>query len=174
MMTSKWPVGDKVIVTFFAVALFIAMFVDYINAFAPVGGVTVKQSLTWSWPPTFVWPWYFWWCEKADPVLCANPLWIKWLSVLSPVFFTPFYSIAIPAILAKKDWIRIPCVIYASILFVDLTAFFAEGLYGEAPSPNMWLFTAGYGPYLVMPLFILARFWHDDPFGNQANKVKLH
>lgn len=34
-------------------------------------------------------------------------------------------------------------VIYGSILFVDLTAFYAEALWGEIPSPNMWIFTAG-------------------------------
>ena len=72
-------------------------------------------------------------------------LWIKYLSVLSPFVFCPFYLVAICAIVTRREWIRIPIIIYASILFVDLSAFFVEAIWGELPSPNMWIFTAGYG-----------------------------
>lgn len=83
-----------------------------------------------------------WWCEICDPVLCYNPLWIKYLSMLSPFVFLPFYFVAMWAIVTRREWIRIPVIIYSSILFVDLSAFFVEGIWGEMPSPSMAIFTA--------------------------------
>ena len=165
-----WATLDRVIIVTYALFFTIGIFVDYINAFAPVGGLTRKSASVWSWPPAFLWPMYFWWCESADPVLQLNPLWIKYLSMLSPLIFCPFYLASIYAIATHKDWIRLPSIMYASILFVDLSAFFVEGLWGEVPSPNMWIFTAGYGYYQLFPLLLLCRFWADDPFCKQQQK----
>jgi len=144
--------------------------VDYINAFAPVGGVTELSAADWKWPPKFVWPLYFWWCKMCDPVLQLNPLWIKYLSMLSPLVFCPFYLVCIYAIYNQKDWIRIPIVMYAAVLFVDLSAFFVESIWGEYPSPHPLMFTAGYGYYQLFPLLLLYRFWQDGPFQQQKTK----
>ena len=93
-----WAALDTTIIVTYAVFFTIGVFVDYINAFAPVGGLTRKTAADWSWPPSFMWPPYFFWCEHADPVLQLNPLWIKYLSLLSPVLFCPFYAVSIYAI----------------------------------------------------------------------------
>jgi hypothetical protein len=120
--------------------------VDWINSVAPHnGGITEKNVHEFSWPPRPVFDVYWWWCRVADPVLLYNPLWIKYLSMLSPFVFAPFYLVAIYAIITRREWIRIPIIIYSSILFVDLSAFFVEAIWGDLPSPNMWIFTAGYG-----------------------------
>jgi hypothetical protein len=39
-----------------------------------------------------------------------------------------------------------------------------EAIWGEIPSPNMWIFTAGYGYYQIIPIIIIKRFWNDNPF----------
>jgi len=169
----KWATIDYIIIASFAIFCVIAAFIDYINAFAPVGGVTESDSKHWLWPPQFVFPFYFWWCRVCDPILQLNPLWIKYLSLLSPVVFIPFYIVAIYAIINKKPWIRIPCIMYASILFVDLSAFYVESVWGDVPSPHIYMFTAGYGYYQLFPLLLLYRFWADEPFGKQkASKSK--
>ena len=165
-----WDTLDRIIVVTYAIFCTIAILVDYINAFAPVGLLTRSKAAEWQWPPAFIWPLYFWWCEHADPILQYNPLWIKYLSLLSPVIFAPFYIINIYAILTRQNWIRIPSVIYASILFVDLSAFYVEAIWGELPSPNMWIFSAGYGYYQMFPLLLLYRFWADDPFCKQQQR----
>lgn len=68
------------------------------------------------------------------------------------------------SLLSGREWIRLPIVIYSSILFVDLSAFFVEAIWGEVPSPNIWAFTAGYIYYQVFPIIAIARFWKDHPF----------
>ena len=165
-----WATLDRVILVTYGVFCTIGLLVDYINAFAPVGGLTRHTAAAWLWPPAFLWPLYFWWCEHADPILQLNPLWIKYLSLLSPIVFCPFYLVSIYAIYTRRDWIRIPSVMYASILFVDLSAFFVEAVWGAVPSPNMWIFTAGYGYYQLFPLLLLYRFWADDPFCKQQQR----
>ena len=167
-----WATLDRVIMVTYVLFFTIGIFVDYINAFAPVGGLTPKTAAAWSWPPAFMWPPYFWWCDHADPILQLNPLWIKYLSLLSPVLFCPFYLVSMYAIYHRLDWIRIPSVIYGSVLFVDLTTFFVEGIWGEIPSPNMWIFAAGYMYYQLFPLVLIYRFWADDPFCKQQQTKK--
>ena len=170
--TYPWATLDRIIIVSYIIFATIAIFVDYINAFAPVGGVTTKTASEWQWPPQFIWPLYFWWCDNADPVLQLNPLWIKYLSLLSPVVFLPFYIASIYAISAKTDWIRIPSIIYASVLFVDLTTFLVEAIWGEIPSPNLFIFNAGYGYYQLFPLLLIYRFWADDPFCKRSGKQR--
>ena len=165
----RWATVDRVIIVTYAVFFVIACFVDYINAFHPASPISPSSTSAWHWPPSFMWPLYYWWCRAADPVLCLNPLWIKYLSLLSPVLFAPFYLVSIYAIAGAKPWIRIPSVIYASVLFVDLSAFLVEAVWGELPSPNIPLFMLGYGYYQAFPLLLLWRFWADDPF---KGKVK--
>jgi hypothetical protein len=91
--------------------------------------------------------------------------------MLSPFVFCPFYLVSIFAIVTRREWIRIPIIIYSSILFVDLSAFFVEGIWGEMPSPNMWIFTAGYGYYQIFPIIAIARMWNDHPFTTRSPKV---
>jgi len=56
-----------------------------------------------------------------------------------------------------------------------LSAFFVEAIWGEVPSPNIWIFAAGYGYYQLYPIILLARFWKDDPFSQSAvGKKKIH
>jgi len=155
---------DRVLVGSFATFFVIGVVVDYINAFGPANGITRENTKDWNWPPQVVWDLYFWWARICDPVLAVNPVWIKYLSLLSPVVFCPFYLLSIWAIVTRREWIRIPIIIYSSILFIDLSAFFVEGIYGDLPSPNMWIFTAGYGYYQIFPVIAIARFWKDHPF----------
>jgi len=156
---------DKLMVVSFAIFFVIGCVVDYINAISPAdGGVTRETAKLWSWPPPPVFDAYFWWCDICDPILQINPLWIKYLSMLSPFVFCPFYLVAIYAIIKRREWIRIPIIIYSAILFIDLSAFFVEAIWGKLPSPNMWIFTAGYGYYQLFPVIAIARMWHDHPF----------
>ncbi|KAJ4457922.1 putative integral membrane protein [Paratrimastix pyriformis] len=162
------PISKRALDFFFIVGFsmffVIAWLIDYINAIAPVGGFTPDTAALLSWPPKWMVKGYFWWCESCDPLLLANPMWFKFLSALSPFVFSPFYLVAIYAIYTGKNWIRMPIVVYASMLFLDLLTIFVDEFYGPTPSPNPLLFAMGYGPYLLFPLALLARFWNEAPF----------
>lgn len=71
------------------------------------------------------------------------------LLISTPFLSTSSYLVAIYAIVTRKEWIRVPILLYSSVLFVDLAAFFVEAIWGLVPSPNIWIFTAGYGYYQV-------------------------
>lgn len=81
---------DQLIVGSFATFFVIGVFVDWINAWGPHHrGITSKNVHEFQWPPRFIYDVYWWWCEICDPVLLHNPLWIRFLSMLSPFVFCP-------------------------------------------------------------------------------------
>jgi len=155
---------DQLLVISMALFFVIGLCVDYINAFAPIGGVTVESSLTWKWPPSSVWSCYWWWVRECDPLLLKNPAWCWFVSMFSPVFYCPFYLWSIHGITNRRDNVRMPMVIYGTLLFLTLSIYFIEALWGDLPSPNMLLFTAGYGYYLIFGPIVIYRFWNDNPF----------
>jgi len=69
-------------------------------------------------------------------------VWFKFLAWLSPFVFSPFYLVAIYAIIKGREWIRTPIIIYSSALTLDLLVIMAEEGWGEYASPNftrVWL-----------------------------------
>jgi hypothetical protein len=161
--SSQLPGIDKLIIVSLSIFFVIALFVDYINALAPIGGVSIESSKLWKWPPQFVWDLYFFWVQ-IDPLLHAQPAWCQFVSWLSPFIYAPFYLWAIYCIYNRKEAIRIPMIIYASLLFETLAIYYYEAIWGAWPSPNLWLYTTGYGYYFIFPLIVIYRFWHDHPF----------
>jgi len=56
-----------------------------------------------------------------DPVLLARPAWWKATIWIDAVLFGPFYALAIYAYARGKDWIRLPSVIWASVMLTNVT-----------------------------------------------------
>ncbi|UJR17727.1 hypothetical protein I4U23_004625 [Adineta vaga] len=156
---------DKIIIVSFIFFFIFAIFIDYINAVSPENKrIRYEDTSKWIWPPQFVLKVFYWWCEHADPFLLENETVAKYLAVLSPFLFAPFYLIGIYAIYNKKQWIRFPMIIYSFVLFFDLNYFFYQAIYGIEKSNNLLLFTLGYGYYQIFPLILIYRFWSKNVF----------
>ncbi|CAF1132157.1 unnamed protein product [Adineta ricciae] len=156
---------DKLIVGTFLVFFLIALTIDYINAVAPMNKqIRDEDTSKWSWPPAFILKLFYWWGHNVDPLLLTNESITKVLAILSPFVFAPFYLIGIYAICYKKRWIRMPMLLYALVLFLDLGYFFYQAIFGLEKSKNLVLFTLGYGYYQVFPLILIYRFWSKDVF----------
>ncbi len=85
-----------------------------------------------------------------------------WIDAL---FFGPFYAIAIYAYLKGKEWIRIPSIIYASVILTNVTIILGEEAFGTHAAPNFaYVFLVNL-PWLVVPLYIIYRMWrYPTPF----------
>jgi hypothetical protein len=68
------------------------------------------------WPPAPLVDLIHWYGRTYDPLLLARPPWWKATIWIDSLFFGPFYAVAIYAYLKGKDWIRIPSIIWASVL----------------------------------------------------------
>ncbi|CAF0737600.1 unnamed protein product [Adineta steineri] len=164
---------DKIIINTFIIFFIFAFTFDYINPVAPVNErITNEETSKWIWPPQFILKLYYWWCENVDPMLLTNDYLVKYLCFLSPFLFAPFYLIGIYAIYNKKQWIRIPIIIYSLIFFFDLNYFFYQALFGKEKTQNVLLFTLVYGYYQIFPIILIYRFLPKNVFENTSHRIK--
>ena len=89
---------------------------------------------------------------------------VGWGSLLALVlflFFGPFYFFAVYAFTRGKEWIRIPSVIYASVMLTNVTIILSEEFFGEYASPDPWIVVLANAAWLLFPILIIYRMWRD-------------
>jgi EXPERA (EXPanded EBP superfamily) len=86
------------------------------------------------------------------------------------LLFGPFYVVAIYAFVKGKNWIRLPSVIYASMLLTNVIIILGEEYAGQYASPDFPMVLLANLLWLVFPLIIIGRMWHSDhPFTRRAS-----
>lgn len=122
------------------------------------------------WPLPFVVDMVHWWGRNFDPTLMARPMWFKMTIWLDEIFFGPFYVFAIYAYTKGKEWIRIPSIIYASVIMTNVAIILGEEFWGVHPAPNAAMVALANGPWLLLPAFIIYRMWSDEhPFSRPVS-----
>ncbi len=109
------------------------------------------------WPPRFMVDAVHWWGRTFDPLLMARPVWWKVTILFDAVFFGPYYAAAIYAYVRGKEWIRIPSLIHASMLFTVTTIIVFEEIYGPYRSPQLSIVLLANAPWIIFPIFITLR-----------------
>jgi hypothetical protein len=153
---------DVVIVAFFLInVLFITYLVDLEQLVIPYAAHFTYPI----WPPRPVVDLIQAYGRMHDHDLLARPVWWKMTIWIDDLLFGPFYVVAIYAYVKGKNWIRMPSVIYASILLTNVTIILGEEYAGQYPAPNFLFVLASNLLWLVFPLIIIARMWASDhPF----------
>jgi hypothetical protein len=117
------------------------------------------------WPPPFMVDIIHAYGRTFDPILIARPPWWKatiWIDVL---FFGPFYAVAIYAFIKGKEWIRIPSIIYASVIMTNVMIILSEEIFGPHASPQLGIVLLLNAPWLLIPAFLIWRMWRSEhPF----------
>jgi hypothetical protein len=86
-------------------------------------------------------------------------IWIDFL------FFKPFYIVAIYAYIKGKEWIRIPSIIYASVLLTVVLVILGEEIGGTHATPHLPIVLLANLPWLLFPIYIIYRMWrYPEPF----------
>ena len=157
---------DVALVLFFVVNLFFTTYVvsleqvviDDINAFVPP-----------AWPPERLLALVHWWERSFDPLLIARPAWYRatiWLDVL---VFGPFYAVAIYAYAKGKEWIRIPSIIWGTMLFTNVFIILGDELRGIHAAPNPAVVVLANGPWMLVPALVILRMWLEPhPFSRET------
>jgi hypothetical protein len=65
------------------------------------------------------------------------------MAVISPLVYLPFYAVASYALIRRRNWIRVPGIIWASCLLYSMVVILAEELFGQYASPNPPMIIAG-------------------------------
>jgi hypothetical protein len=140
---------------FFINILFITYIVDFEQ-------LVVRDPSDFKYP---VWPLPFfidmvhWWGNTFDPVLIARPAWWKATIWIDALFFGPFYIFAIYAFIKGKDWIRLPAIIYSSVLMTNVIIIMSEEIWGGHPASSLGIVALANAPWLLFPAFLIIRMW---------------
>jgi hypothetical protein len=157
---------DLALVVFFAINLgFITYIVD-------VEQLVIADPAHFSyplWPPAKLVDLIHWYGRHFDPPLMARPAWWRATIWIDSLVFGPFYVAALYAFIKGRNWIRMPSVVWASVMLTNVTIILFEELVGPYATPNRPMVLAANAAWILFPILTLARMWsHERPFGQNS------
>ncbi|HVO18719.1 MAG TPA: emopamil-binding family protein [Anaeromyxobacter sp.] len=166
---SRRPI-DVALLAFFAVNL---LFTTYVVSLEQVVIANPFHFTPPPWPPGRLLALVHWWERTYDPLLLARPAWYRatiWLDVL---VFGPFYAVAIYAFTRGRDWIRIPAVIWATALFVNVFIILFDELAGVNAAPHPAVVIAANASWMLIPVLVVWRLgFREHPFTIEVPEVE--
>jgi hypothetical protein len=125
-------------------------------------------------PASFAWPFWpprsaialiHWWEKTYDPLLWARPAWYRATIWIDALLFGPFYAAAIYAYARGREWIRTPSILWAGLMFANVTIILFDEVLGVHASPHPFIVLASNTSWLVFPILIVWRMArHEHPF----------
>lgn len=161
--------GDILIIAFFLVNL---LFITYVVDLEQVIIPNVAHFTYPIWPPRALVDLFHWYGRTYDPLIVLRPVWWRatiWIDVL---FFGPFYVFAIYAFIRGREWIRIPSIIYSSVMMTNLVIIFSEEFAGPNATSHPQIVLLENLPWLLFPIYIIYRMWHSPtPFTHSEQPI---
>ncbi len=120
------------------------------------------------WPPPFFVDIIHWYGNTFDPPLMARPAWWKATIWLDSIFFGPFYIAAIYAYTTGKAWIRLPSLLWATMMFTNVFIILNEEFMGAHATPEPLAVLGFNFPWLTLPFLVGWRVWRrPNPFSEK-------
>jgi hypothetical protein len=98
-----------------------------------------------------------------DPLLMARPHWWQMTIWIDVIGFGPFYLAAIYAFIRRRNWIRVPALVWSGLMLANVLIILMEERYGEWATPTFGFVLAVNLPWLLTPLLMIWRM-RRDPF----------
>lgn len=108
-----------------------------------------------------------------DLLMLHTPAWFQSFIVAELLFQLPFFFVATYGLMYKKNWLRLPSVIYGTHVATTVWPILADLLMStqHSDSEKFYLF-AIYSPYFLIPAFIAAYFTAvAKPFGDKSKRT---
>ncbi len=157
----KRPLDIAIVAYFLFNILFITYFFDLEQIVIP----DVSHFSYPVWPPPFLVNLSHWWGRTFDPLLLARPVWWRATIWIDVVLFGPFYLFGIYGFTKGKRWIRMPSVIYSTVMITNVTIILSEEIWGPHASPAILAVIGANASWVVFPILIIIRMWRDgEPF----------
>jgi hypothetical protein len=145
---------DLLFIVFFLINL---LFITYI---VDIEQIIIPDPLHFQypiWPPAPLVDMVHSYGRMFDPLLLARPPWWKATIWIDALFFGPFYAVALYAYTKGKDWIRIPSIIWASVMMTNVTIILSEEIWGPHASPQLGIVLLLNLPWFLLPIAVIAR-----------------
>jgi hypothetical protein len=166
---SKRPL-DVLFMVFFALNLFV---ITYIVDLEQLVVADPRDFAYPSWPPAALIDLVHWWGRNFDPALMARPPWWRatiWIDVL---FFGPFYALALYAFARGRAWIRVPTIVWGSVMMTNVTVILFEEMLGPHATPAPARVLLANAPWFLLGLAAILRMaWAEKPFAEAAAPVE--
>ena len=120
-----------------------------------------------AWPPRAIVDLGHWWGNAFDPLLNARPVWWRTTIWIDALFFGPYYAFAIYAFLRRRNWIRLPSIIYASVMLTNVTIILSEEIWGPHATPHLLNVVGANASWVIAPVLLLWRM-RKEPFPQTA------
>jgi len=160
------------IVLFFLVNLVFITYVVDLEQLVIANPYHYKQPL---WPPAFAVRIIHSYGKHYDPVLMARPVWWKTTIWIDALGFGPFYVVATYAFAKARNWIRLPAVIYSSVMMTNVTIILSEEAWGPHATPHLLFVLGDNAAWLIFPILIIARMWRSErPFDSPFLKIRAN
>jgi len=157
---------DAALVAFFAVNLLLVTYVISLEQIVIADPAAFTPP---PWPPGPALKVIHWYEQSFDPLLWARPAWYRATIWLDCLVFGPFYAVALFAWVKGKDWIRLPSIIWASIMFTNVFIILFDELNGIHAAPHPAAVVAANAAWLLVPFVVVARLWRSEhPFTEAA------
>ncbi len=157
---------DMILVLFFLINIgFITYIVDIEQLTIPSYAQFLQTHQYPLWPPPPLVDMVHSYGTQFDPLLLARPPWWKATIWIDALGFGPFYAFAIYAFIKGKNWIRLPSIIWASVMMTNVTIILSEEFFGPHATPQPVIVTLANLPWLLFPILTIARMWRSEkPF----------
>jgi len=172
---------DWIFIVIFSVFVFTSFAADLVNAVMrpdPESGYFWARAV------------YHAYALGNDPLLIANPLYLRVMTAISAFLFGPFYIVLVVTFIKGKNWIRPFALVYAGMIIEsmivllvvefagDLALFEMMGADGvksaaelahKGLTPSLAVLRPGKFllfnmPYKLFPLLLVVRMWRSKPF----------
>jgi hypothetical protein len=120
------------------------------------------------WPPDFMADAIQWYGRSFDPLLMARPPWWRATIWLDNICFGPYYIAAIYAFTTGKNWIRLPSVMYATMMLTNVSIIMFEELWGPYASPHFDIVLAANAGWIIVPIVVYWRVWPKQDMFNRG------
>jgi hypothetical protein len=160
--------ADWFFVAFFLVNLFFITYIVDLEQLVIPDPSNFKYP---AWPPVLFVDMVHSYAGSLDPLLLARPVWWKMTIWLDVLFYGPFYAFAIYAFIKGRDWIRIPAIFYAGMMFAGVFIILGEEYAGPHASPHFLRMLGLNLPWLLVPLLLVYRLHAASPFSSEQQRM---
>ncbi|HUX50259.1 MAG TPA: emopamil-binding family protein [Spirochaetia bacterium] len=161
----KRPVDIAVLAYF----VFNLLFITYLFDLEQIVIVNAAHFTYPPWPPRFIVDLSHWWGRTFDPLLFARPVWWRATIWIDAILFGPFYGFAIYAFIRGRNWIRIPAVIYSSVMLTNVIIIMSEEIWGPHATSHLGAVAGANATWVIVPIYLIVRMWKSsEPFAGTA------
>lgn len=102
--------------------------------------------------------------ERWDPIFLATPPWLRLLCGADLFLFGPAYLVLLYAFVKRKNWIRIPALMFAAVVAFDVSVYYAMEFVTERGRADLLMVVLINLPYWLAPFALIYRMRRAEPF----------